>query len=423
MIKNDTFNNIMQIIKFSTPVILASISSVLANILCTRILGMERGGNLYLLAIFLPISYALIGIFETIRIASLSYSRAPKKNLILNIVSLVLIIFLIFLFLMIVFLIFENQMISIFNVRHGYRDQFTEFTVGMLISGFIMGLSSALTTSLAGIRKIYSAMFISMLASSLVVLLSYLMAYRIGLGLGGYVLAIFLAYLFSGFLAIILLRSNGLLLKELKFIKVSSLVCQLREAGKVMIPVGAAFAVIFFSLFFLNQILAHFDQAVISGFGVAYRIQALILLPAVALGTAMALLREDKKIILTGLIFSILIYFLVGVAIYYCRDYLSNFISQNSEVSKNSSVYLKLVSLSYVGSGPLLTYLTMLEQTGFASLSLFLNSTYFLVIIVFGGGLSIFFHHYQILYESILISNCAAFLLILLIIAKEAIYA
>lgn len=417
----NSIKKMILIMQLAIPVMLASVSGLTSLLLCTRMLGLEKWDNLYVMGFFLPIAYFLMGVYESIRVAALTRSRGIhlENTLPAIVLSLSAITFVIFFIAIGGFLFFHHALIKELKILEPYQRIFYHFSIGMLAMGFIVSISTLLTSVLYGIQKTYSAMWISMLASALVLGFTYLISYQMHYALQGYEAAIFLAYSISASIAIFILQSLGFSLKAIIKTPVSSLWTQSQLALKTMIPVGSSFILVFVSLFCMDAILAHFNASIISGFGIAYRFQTLTLLPAISIGTAMSILPDREKMIRAGLILSMAVYIGLSILIYFYREGISRYMTQNLEIAHQVAQYFKAVSLSYAGNGPWLTYLTFLEQSGRALLSLGFNFFYFLLVILLGFELSRYYENYHFLYNIIFFANSLGFVLVFIRILKE----
>jgi len=98
-------SKIMSILKLVIPAMISSLSGLMTILICMRLLGQADVNNYYLLAIFLPINYLMVALYESIRAASLTLSSVDAyqgrlDKISINMASLVvalLIIFLVFL--------------------------------------------------------------------------------------------------------------------------------------------------------------------------------------------------------------------------------------------------------------------------------------------------------------------------------------
>lgn len=149
------------------------------------------------------------------------------------------------------------------------------------------------------------------------------------------------------------------------------------------LPVSASFLTIFGFLFVFNHLVSFFGKAEVAGFGAAYRIQSFVVLPAIALGTALAILINRaivsgefpliRRYFLTGIALAFAIYAAVGAGVFlFQKPLLRFFTSEPSEIAAGMR-YLTLVASSYFSFGPVLFLLTLMEQTGYGVRAFMVN--------------------------------------------------
>ncbi|RID83664.1 MATE family efflux transporter [Peribacillus asahii] len=126
---------------------------------------------------------------------------------------------------------------------------------------------------------------------------------------------------------------------------------------KLGIPSGLQMTVIFAGVTAIMTVVNSFGGAVVAGFGAAQRIDSLILLPAMALGTAVNSMagqniganRWDRvrEIAIFGAIYNVIIMLLIAVLVFFlAKPLIGLFISQEDAV-KFGADYLKIIAFLY----------------------------------------------------------------------------
>jgi len=160
-------------------------------------------------------------------------------------------------------------------------------------------------------------------------------------------------------------------------------------ALSIAVPVLASYGLLAVYLALMNQILMSLGIEAVAGFGIANRLQSALMLPAAALGTAMAIHagtahRLDagdsegrvSRLVLHGLALSVGLYALLAGIIFLSQGLLTDALTgrgPHDPVSSVVSSFLTTVGPSYVFFGPLLALLIYLEQIGRSRVALLFN--------------------------------------------------
>ncbi|MEE1757684.1 MATE family efflux transporter [Streptomyces sp. SP18BB07] len=162
-------------------------------------------------------------------------------------------------------------------------------------------------------------------------------------------------------------------------------------------------------------VLRDFDPEIIAGFSVAVMLQGLALLPGMALGSATAVVVNQRRgaglwervdtVVRDGLLLSAALYLVLGGTIWLVRDQLSETITGSPGIATATAHYLGTVALTYAIQGPVLTALTLMEQTGGGYFAIVLNAVYFGLVAVAGKLAVEASGNAQALYDTVAISN------------------
>lgn len=419
---------IIGILKIAIPAMISSLSGLIAILICTRLLGQADAMNYYLLAVFLPINYVMLAIYESIRSASLTLStvdayQGKMDGVSINIVSLVIALLIVFGVFLGLFLCFGKGLGVLIGVISTQQQVFIIFSSAMLASGVVTGIAYIFTSTFFAMKKPLLGMALAIIAALLTCFLTSYFTTFISPTWLSYVLALLIAYTFCSLISLAVMHHYGVSLSFNKKNQFSLVIKKLKPIMQTALPVLFSCLAIFSSLFFVNATLSHFDPAILTGYSIAYRIQNVAILPAITIGTAIAILtshakmegdkQEVKLIQWAGLSFCFLLYLLVAGGIYYFRENLLALVTPNANFIHFGATYLKTVALTYTFMGPNLAYLTALEQSGLGLKSFFINIFYFIFAIGVGCIAAAHYHNYQYLYITIASINGLVFLYVL----------
>ncbi|MGH3159883.1 MAG: MATE family efflux transporter, partial [Streptosporangiaceae bacterium] len=152
----------------------------------------------------------------------------------------------------------------------------------------------------------------------------------------------------------------------------------LREAWpmicRISLPVSLGYVVLFGNSTVFTRILATFSPTDVAGFGIAYRIQNLLLLPGIAIGVGLALTvnrmvaaeRPEKVggLATTVVLASFAFFALLAGLAYATRDLTTSVMTSNSLIAGAAEKYLTYLAPAYLLMGPLAAVFIFLEETG-----------------------------------------------------------
>jgi Na+-driven multidrug efflux pump len=419
---------IIGLLKLALPAMISSFSGLMTILVCTRILGQADVNNYYLLAVFLPINYLMIALYESIRAASLVLSsvdayQGRMNKISLNMASLIVALLIIFIVFLSLFLFFGQWLSPLIGVIPAEQQTFIAFSSAMLACGIVIGMAYIFTSTFFAMRKPFIGMSMAVISALLTCFLTYYFSQFISPIWLSYVLGSLIACAFCSVVSLVLMRQYGIYLFHEGFHQLDLTIKNLRPIMKVGFPVLFSCLAIFSSLFFINATLSHFNPNILTGYSIAYRIQNVAILPAITIGTAIAILssnarvdgdkKEENHIQWIGICFCFLLYVFIAGAIYYFRENVMALVTSDIQLINSGATYLKTIALTYVFMGPNLAYLTSLEQSGFGLKSFFINILYFLIAVNLGCILAIHYQHYEYLYIALASSNLLVFIYVL----------
>jgi Na+-driven multidrug efflux pump len=410
--KNTVMPAIRPILGLAIPIAVSNVIGIAAILVNTKILGSVGHYNLYLLALFLPINYFQVAMCEAFRAPALSLLHGSRQELsALLIISSATVIASV-----VLFEFSKNYLSKAFHVPVTIQQEFLNFTASMLLLGVFICANVILTSVFYGIGKQRLAMGLSVLTAISTCCLTYLFSKYYELGIHGLVYAVSISNGVICLFALFVLKSFIKLPRRADYSSV------LKSIGKLGSPIWFSYIILFSGLFLFNKILAHFGTDIISGFGVAYRLQSLVVIPAIAIGMAIAILVnrhvasgqlfKAQVVLRTGIILSLLFYVIVSPVLFFWRQAAIGFITTDYSVAQAASHYLSYTAFSYIGLGPLLVFLVMLDQTGSGIKSLSYSILSFATEFAVGGWLALRSHNIDYFYLVIAIVNALSFLFV-----------
>ena len=415
------------IAKYAVPTTVSTFATIFSVLINLKILGTINANYLYILALYIPLNYYLISLYESFRasaiaISSIAQGVEDKEFLSSNIAILSLFVLFIFLISGLFFLFSQHAVVGLLHVNVIERFVFIQFSFYMILISIFICLSYIFVSTFYGIGRPKVGMGLTLASAVLNCLFTYVLGYYFHLQLLSYPLAIVISYFSVGFISIVLLS-------KMKVIRMGCVQIDKRQIQhvlvflkKISLPVWITYLVLFCCLFVTNFILAHFGATVLTGFGIAYRIQSLVILPAVSLGTAIAVLvnrqlaekMEEKamKTLQLGIFSAVCMYAVVVLLIVVFKYFIVSSLTDQPAIVASTLDYFRYVGLSYIGLGPLVVYLVVLEQTGSGAKSLFINFFYLMLPTVVGGYFALHFSNFHILYALVATINILSLVLV-----------
>lgn len=375
-----------EVYALAVPIMLSSAISVGSLLVNTRILAAANTDYLYILAIYLPVSILIIALLEAFQAVCFAFSSQAKGSNDMTLFSKRLTV----LFSVIaasclgssaLFCLFDGYFFEVLKVESKHFETISVFIIlGLTTSA--LSLPSAMLTSVCyvygfGLRLTIIALLTTCLGFGI----NWALLNHTELG----IYSLFVAQLCTTFL-LAAVTINFLRKKDVKLLNFSGFAQFkpiIKSIAAIAIPVFVSFCFLIFQSGFLNNVLSKFSEDTVSGYGVAYRIQNLILLPAIAIGIALAIrvnilrsINQSERIhsmlkIVLGSLF--VIYICLGLGLFLMREFAVGLITTDQSVLSEGVTYLMYLAPSYIAFCPLLSWLVMQEQIGLGARSLVFN--------------------------------------------------
>ena len=392
------FCEIGNIIKFALSIIFGNIVMVCTSLLNMRLLGSFDHHILYILTMFSPVYYFLLAFQESFRSASIviaSHCENTKKIRVI-IREIIFIALLCNVFVAILFFISTDWITHIMHVNEVLQNRFQSFTKKMVCINFILMVNIVLNALILGFKFHRVSFFFNLLTCLLTTVLLLLQITYLHQGLDGFVIASCVINIVCGILMLTFINhciadtnysiSSG---QQTAVVGVINAIIY-KIIFKVGSPVFLSYVTMFVGFAVFNSVLTKYGVDIVSGYGIACRLQLLIILPAIGLGSAMAILinhqmalkkyNEVLSIVFHGMIVCIIIYGIFALLIHYYDNRIVALLVSERTVKESAINYLHHVSYSYFISGPVITFISMLEQIGYGIYALLLNGFYFICV-------------------------------------------
>lgn len=412
--------NIMcTILAAALPIGSATLIGLIAVLISYHILSASNAHNLYWLALYTPINYYLIALYESLRATSIFIAikigwqnNAQKLMMALFIIAGIIVLGSGSLFYLVCML---------FHLLH-QAVQFYYFCVAMIFSALFVCGFYIITSFYYGLQRKQFSVILSLCAAILQCGLMYILVKKLQWGISSYALSNMLGYGIVAWLAWwIFSIPRGFSFNPFCISRVD-LYQALKLLRFIGLPVWTVYFIIFISLGLINHLLVHFGPLIVSAYGLVFRIQSIILFPAIALGTALSILVNQchrkhqfhlaQALLKEGLLLCVLLYSVLGMLCFSYKIFLMQCVTQHKEIVYAGAEYLKYCALSYSALGPIIMYGVFLEQTGFGLRNLCIQGVYFFVLISVGWYLTKVLRNYHYFYCFIAIENFIGFLLL-----------
>ncbi|TQF72939.1 MATE family efflux transporter [Pseudoalteromonas luteoviolacea] len=380
----------IQIVKrlygIAVPIFISSSVALLAIFLNTAIVGHAVPNSLYILGIFLPISIVFMAVHESLRVSAIAFSAEASGNQQYDLLNqrlqvLVVASSLIFLGIYLLFEVLKFDLLSLYNIADETYFQVVDFTRAQILLSALVMLSIILMSSLYALGKPFHVTVVTVVGFGANVTLTYILVTYSSAGLYSLVYSTVITSVLSIVIALFMLKRTRVIHLFSDF--PSQIKAHLLSIKHFSGPVFFSYLVMFLNLFLLNKLLATFSQNDVAGFGVAYRIQNIILMPAIATGVALgvhanrlkasgefALVRRFINVAMGSVL---LIYVVVSPLVFVYKEFLLSLLTNSSTILKAASFYLHYIAPTYIVTGPLLVLLVYMQETGQGVRSLLFN--------------------------------------------------
>ena len=382
---------VKQMLFIAFPILLSNLFVIGASIVNARIVAYDNINNWYLLGLYLPISYIVLGFLEAGRVSSImgiNSSAESKVNFNRVILTAGFYSFsLIGLSLLMLALYIVN--INIFYVSQHLFREFSFFS-SLLLLGYVPVLvNSVFNAGLFGSGRSREAFFVIAFSSMLSVAVTFFLNNYFKMGIYSLVLGTFFPYSIGTLVSLFFINKDkhSLISKNL-FSNVRYCLSRIYDTG---LPILLSYSLMPIFLYFMNYLLSFLGVNVVSGFSIAYRIQTFFIVLAISLGVSTGILfnrkissygREVFGFNLALLVF--LLYIPLAIILFSFKKEIVLIFTQDPLVQVVVENYINSFFIPYVIFCPVLAILCFFEQTGFAFKSFFANSMVLVIQLISG---------------------------------------
>ncbi|WP_327653902.1 MATE family efflux transporter [Streptomyces sp. NBC_00483] len=163
------------------------------------------------------------------------------------------------------------------------------------------------------------------------------------------------------------------------------------DLRRIGVPIAMSLLVISAYNLAVIGVLGNYGPDAVAGFTVASTVQNVVLLPGIVLGTATAITINQQRgsgdwqrmraSMRGGIEVTVMAYVAIALLVWSVHDPLARLIGGDAGVAAAAGNYLGAVALTYAVQGPVLTSLTVMEETGGGFRAIVLNTIYFGLIV------------------------------------------
>ncbi|HXR70103.1 MATE family efflux transporter [Actinocrinis sp.] len=422
-----------RIVKLSLPMVLSTATGVGAQVIATALIGRMGGTALYVRSVYNPVSYLFLalttGLSITLQVAvAQAWGRGERDEISPRLGSMGragILVFAVFGGLLLALSGPLGDAVQLAADRRGEFQSFLAAMTGAAVLCMLGELCSAVLRGMGrtGVAAIITAIYVSLNLGIIIV---------VGLVLHGGLMAVPLASGIAGAAEIVLgltvlMRAGAI--RPRRFTEWRPQTPRLLLS--IGVPVSASSIVLAVVNLLLLRIVAPSGQSAVAGFNVGYTVQTAIIVPAVGLGSAIAVLMNQslgagglpasRTVFRRGLLLAVIGYAVVTLAVVLLGGPLANLMSGGSpSVAAQARHFVTIVGPTFGCTGLMLTVLTVLEQVGHGPLAVAMNTGYFVVILAVGWYAATARHEVAALYWTMAIAAAASLLGGLPIAARAA---
>lgn len=424
-------NEVRILLDLATPIFMGSLLANLTILFNTILIGRADKTGLLLAGLFLPFSFLVTAVIESMRAPAIVVAtRSTRRDEIpYGVVTFAVLGAAILLCVAGAVGIFGDMLFTQLNVPAEVLQRALQFILYMLGSSALLVVGVIANSAVFGIGRGLAAMLVSIAANVLNIAITALCVFRLEQGALG-------AAWGTASAGVLMIVASLHLLPAFDHKTLGSLALVIRHAlalaFSIALPVLGSYLLLTAYLALVNQIILSFGAEVVGGFGITSRLQNVLMLPAAALGTALAIragqmhsaLDSGKvvKLVGRGIVVAVSLYLLISLTV--CATYVSlaDVLTGDAAISKVVQSYLLIIAPSYILFGPLLAVLIYLDQVGQGRTALLFN------VLTLGSTLAgarfaeLHFHDFKYVFLAIAIGNLIAGIAMFFIIRRSAIH-
>ncbi|MCX5391930.1 MATE family efflux transporter [Streptomyces sp. NBC_00094] len=384
------------ILSTGIPMVLSSAAVMVSQLVITGLIGRIGDGALYLRSVYSPVSFLLIavttGLAVTLQVAvARAAGRGEERDTTGHLASVVRAGACAYAVSGAVLLALGGVLADAVHTTPAQRDEFRDFLAAMVVATFLGMLGELCAATLRGLGSAGTAARVT--GVTLVVHLGLIAV--CGLVLDGGLMVVPAAGAVAAVVEVVLglraLARLGVFRREQLTRWRPETLPLLRGVG---LPVGASYLVLFVVNLLMLRIVARGGEDVVAGFTVGYTLQTAVVVPAVAFGSAVAVLMNQRlgagdptgarDVYRRGLHLALGAYGTVTLVLVVAAGPVADALAGGPDVAAAARDFLTVAGPTFGCTGVALMLLTVLEQIGRGLVAIALNVLYFAVLVGVG---------------------------------------
>lgn len=391
---NDPIGSVL--IRTAMPILLASLASSSGQLINSFFISKLGTTSLGVISLYIPIMYLFIALFECFQVTtqvSVAVSRGQgQRTELAHIASSSLFLGMVATLLVCMALAISLPWLpGLMGAGPELAGPFRTYLLLVLAANLFNMAGAVANSVLRAIGDVRTSVWLSLLSVALSVALHPAMIFGLNLGIAGAGWALILSSATVAACAWLAVRRHRNLFAEgRRSLRPHPIVA--RYLGLVGAPVFMGFLVMFISTFLYERIVAPYGVPALAGFGIAYRWQMLLLLPAVGIGEALRAvmgqnlgarrLRRVWEAYAGGLKLTVGVYAVLGLLVWWSAPALAAVLSHGAaDVEAVAAGYLRMIGPTYAFMGCALVTSGALETLSKGILSLAMTMLYYLGLI------------------------------------------
>lgn len=379
--------------RMSVSLVAMTTAGIVLQVAVTAFLGHLGGDALYLRSIYLPFGFVSLAVSEGVAVAvQVSASILLQRGDTARVGGVLMLMTVLsaggFGALALLVLALSGPMEALLAVPAGSRVAVLAFLVTVLVANGLTMLPTLAGAALRGLGCAGAAAWLA--AGGTALTIGAILAARQLWGLGAMSVPVGIA---AGSVPLGAVSWTALRRHGVGFERVADPAPALRLLQQVALPVAGSFLVLSGASFGYLWLLREDGVAGVTGFALGQTVQTFLIVPAVAIGSAVAITVTLRGGVVHPDAFRVLLrlalpaYAGIAGAVFLLRRPLVELLTADRAVGQVAVDYLGVVGPSLLPLGITLALLTYMEQTGRAMPALMLNATFFAAVLAIGAGL------------------------------------
>ena len=405
-----------RVLALAVPIMLAALTGVLVQFAVVALLGRVSDQALYVRSLYLPVAFLMLALQEGLDVSAqvavaISKGRADRDGIAPLAGSFLLLGLGLSGLACLVLTLAAPTLAGLLSAGAADRALFVAFVRWSALAGLAAVGPTVLAATLRGWGKAAAAATVSISTAVTQVGMVALLGFGTGLGVFSVPLAVVVGAVVGMVVGGLSWRHHELPMIDLRTWRPAAARTLIGVGG----PVATSYLLLFGSNLGLLWVLGPFGTAVVSGFSGAYTVQTVMIVPAIALGSATAIVMNQMRgqgrntllptVFRAGIELALAGYVGVAAVSWLGRGALAAAVTRSPVIADQVQRYLGIVLPTMMLMGLVLVAVTVLEQLGAGLVSVLLNVGYFGTVLVIGGLLARHDHDPAALYWTIAIAN------------------